>query len=77
VGDSDFAVQLSALAIILIVVSIAVFVIAWRVRKRAVRLSIGVLLLVLAVTCGFFSTLAVLLIAVLGVSALVLAFKTR
>ena len=75
-GDSDIAVQLSALAIVLTVVSIAAFVIAWRVRKRAVRLSIGVVLLVLAVTCGFFSTWTVLLIAALGVAAMVLAFRT-
>ena len=75
-GDSGIDVQLSLLLLLLIVTAIVAFVVAWRVRNRVVRVFIGVLLLVMAAACSLFSAMMVLLIAALGVIALVLAART-
>ncbi|MDB4444517.1 hypothetical protein N9174_04185 [bacterium] len=60
----------------MIVTAIVAFVVAWRVHNRAVRILVGVLLLAMAAACNLFSTIAVLMIAALRVTALVLATKT-
>jgi hypothetical protein len=75
VGDSGFATLLSLVALFLVVAAVAAFVAAWRVPKRSVRIVVGILLLVMAVGCSLFSVLASLLVAVLGVAALVLAAR--
>jgi hypothetical protein len=74
-GDSDIAVQLSILTLLLVVTAIVAFVIACRVRNRVVRVLVGALLIAIAATCGLFSTMAGLLVAALGVTALVMATK--
>jgi hypothetical protein len=76
VGDSGFAAQISLLVILLIGASIVAFVVAWRIRSRVVLGFVGVLLLALAAGCSLFSALATLLVAALGVAALVLAART-
>jgi hypothetical protein len=76
-GDSGMALRLSVLALLLVVGALVAFVVAWRVRRRVVRLGVGILLLGLAAACAVFSVLAVLRVAGLGVGALVLAFRTR
>ncbi len=75
-GDSGIAVQLSLLALLLIVAAIVAFVVAWRVRKRVVHVLVGILLLAMAAACSLFSAMAVLLVAVFGVTSLVLPTKT-
>ena len=74
-GDSDITLYLSLLAL-LIGGAVVAFVIAWRARKRAVRVTVGLLLLAVALVCGILSLLAALIVAALGVGALVLASKT-
>ena len=75
-GDSDIAAQLSLLVLLLIFTAIVAFVIAWRARNRVVRVLIGILLLAMAAACSLISAIAVLLVAALGVIALVLGTKT-
>jgi hypothetical protein len=60
----------------MIVTAIVAFVAAWRIRKRVVRVLVGVLLLAMAAACSLFSTIAALLVAALGIIALVLGTKT-
>jgi hypothetical protein len=73
-GDSDFTWLASVVAIAVVVVALIAFVIAWRVRKRAVRVVIGILLLAAAALCGILSLWATLVVNALGVAALGLAF---
>jgi hypothetical protein len=75
-GDSGITLYLSVVAFLAMAGSIVAFVIAWRVRRRIVRVTVGVILLAVAATCGILSILAALLVAALGVAALVLASKT-
>jgi hypothetical protein len=67
---------LSVLAFLVIVSAAIAFAIACRVRSRAVRVTVGVILLAIAAVCGILSVLAALLVAALGVAALALASKT-
>jgi hypothetical protein len=76
-GDSDFALYLSVVAILVMVGSVIAFTIAWRVRKRPFRIVVGVLLVAVAALCAIFSFLATLIVAALGVWALVLAGRTQ
>jgi hypothetical protein len=76
-GDSDFALYLSVVAILVMVGSVIAFIIAWRVRKRPVRIVVGVLLLAVAALCAILSFLATLIVAALGVASLVLAGRTQ
>jgi len=75
-GDSDVTLYLSVVALVVMVIAIVAFVIAWRVRKRSVRVAVGVILLALAAVCGILSLVASLIVAALGVGALILASKT-
>jgi hypothetical protein len=75
-GDSDITLYLSVMALLVMIGAIVAFVIAWRVRKRAVRVAVGVILLAVAAVCGILSLLAALIVAAPGVGALVLASKT-
>jgi hypothetical protein len=75
-GDSDITLYLSVVAPFVIVGAIVAFAVAWRVRKRVVRITVGVILLAVALVCGILSLLAALSVAALGVAALILAGKT-
>ena len=75
-GDSDITLYLSLLALLLVAGAILAFVVACRVRRRAVRVGAGIVLLALAAVCTILSLLATLLVAGLGISALILASKT-
>lgn len=75
-GDSDIAFYLSVAALLVVVGAIIAFVVAIRVRQRAVRVSVGVILLAGASLCAIISILAALIVAAMGVSALILAAKT-
>jgi hypothetical protein len=75
-GDSDITLYLSVVALLVVVGAIIAFVVALRVRQRAVRFGVGVILLVVAAVCAILSILATLLVAALGVYALILASKT-
>lgn len=72
-GDSGIALQLSLLALAVVVAAIIAFAVAWRVRNRAVRVLLGVLMLAGAAVCTFLSALAALLVAALGLGTLLLA----
>jgi hypothetical protein len=75
-GDSDITLYLSVVALLVVVGAIIAFVIALRVRQKAVPVGVGVILLAVAAVCAILSFLAALLVAALGVSALILASKT-
>ena len=75
-GDSDITLYLSVVALAVMVGAIVAFVIAWRVHRRAVRVSVGVIQLAVATVCGILSVLAALIVAALGVAALALATRT-
>jgi hypothetical protein len=74
-GDSGIVTTISVLALLLVIAAVAAFVVAWRVRSRALRAMIGVLLLASAFACGVLSALAAMSVAALGVGALVLAAR--
>jgi hypothetical protein len=75
-GDSDITLYLSLLALLIVGGAVVAFVIAWRVSKRAVRVTVGLLLLTVPVVSGILSLPAALLVGALGGGALVLASKT-
>jgi hypothetical protein len=75
-GDSDITLYLSVLASLLVAGAVIAFAIACRIRCRAVRVTVGLVLLAIAAVCGILSVLAALLVAALGVAALALAGKT-
>lgn len=75
-GDSDFTFYASLVALLVTVGAIVAFIIAWRVRRRSVRVAVGILLLLTAAVGGILSLLASLLIATLGVVSLVMATRT-
>ena len=75
-GDSDAVLYLSAAALIVVVGAVAAFVIAWRVRRKAVRVIVGVMLLAVAALCVVLSFLASLVVAALGAWSLVLAARS-
>jgi hypothetical protein len=75
-GDSDITFYLSLLAVLCIVGSGIAFGIAWRTRRRGLRITLGVLLLAVAAFCGILSLPAALIIAAAGVAILALAIKT-
>jgi hypothetical protein len=75
-GDSDIILHLSVAAVLVIVGAVIAFVIAWRVRKKSVRITLAVLLLAVAAFCGILSLVAALLVAALGVGCLILAGMT-
>jgi len=75
-GDSDITVLLSFLTYLLLVTTIATFVVAMFVRKRFVRILISIFLFIMAATCVLFSMMAVLLVAALGAVTMVLAINT-
>jgi hypothetical protein len=75
-GDSDIVLYLSVAALIVVVGAVVVFVVACRVRKRAVRVIVGFMLLAVAALCASLSLLASLVVAALGVGSLVLAAKS-
>jgi hypothetical protein len=62
--------------LVLIVAAVIAFGVALRIRKRSVRILIGILLLALAAGCGLFSVTAVLLVGLMGAIALVLGART-
>lgn len=74
-GDSGFTVQLSLFAFLIVISAIVAFIVAWRVRKRIVRVLVGAFLLAIAAFSVILSTMAALLVAVLGVITLILAAK--
>lgn len=75
-GDSDLVVYLSIAALIVVLGAVVAFVIAWRVRKRAFRVIVGVMLLAAAALCVILSFGASLVVAALGVGSLVLAVRS-
>jgi hypothetical protein len=75
-GDSNITLYLSVVALLVVVGAIIAFIVALRVRQRSVRFGVGVILLAVAAMCAILSILATLLIAALGVFALILASKT-
>jgi hypothetical protein len=75
-GDTDIGLYLLVASLLVIFGAIIAFVIACLSRRRAVRVGVGVVLLAMATVCSFLSLLAALLVAALGVAALVLARYT-
>jgi len=61
------------MALLVMVGSIAAFIIAWRVRRRGVRLTVGVILLAIAAVCSILSLLATLVVGALGIGCLIMA----
>ena len=75
-GDSGISIYFSVAALVLVAGAVTAFVVAWRVKNRTLRIVVGILLLATAILSSFLSTLAMLVIAVLGVCALVLATRS-
>ena len=75
-GDSDITAYLSVLAFLVVVGAIIAFAVALRVRRKTFRAAVGILLLAVAALSSILSMLATLLVASLGVAALVLASRT-
>jgi len=75
-GDSAITPYLSVVALLVVVVAMIAFVVALRVRQRTVRVGVGVILIAVAAVCAILSILAGLLVASLGVYALILASNT-
>jgi hypothetical protein len=76
VGDSDFTTYVTYLSSLIIVGALIALIVAWRIRKRAVRVTLGILLLAVASVSGVLSALAMLFVAALGFAAIVMAAKT-
>ena len=69
-GDSDITIYLSLVAIFILVGAVLAFIIAWRTRKQAVRVIVGVLLLALAAICStFLSLMTTLFVAAQGIAS--------
>ena len=75
-GDSDIRLYFLVASLIVVVGAVIAFVIACRSRRRVVRIGVGIVLLAVATVCTIISLLGALLVAAMGVSALVLASRT-
>lgn len=82
-GDSSLITLLSVVPLLIIVTSIAVAVISWRSRQRAVRTIVAILLMVVGAACilptvgKLFSIAAGALIGVLGVILLIAEYGPK
>jgi len=77
VGDSGLMTYLAVAAISAIIVAIVLAALAWRVRKRPFRISIGLGLVILGLSCTVVSLAGVVLVVGLGVAVIVLGVRTR
>ena len=82
-GDSPFITLLSVVPLLIIVTLIAAAVIAWRSKRRAVRTTVGILLIVVGTACVLstvgmlFSMAGGALIGVLGVVLLIAEYGSK
>ena len=75
-GDSGLTTYLAVVAIVVILVAAVLAAVAWRVRKRTVRIAIGVGLVLLGLLCAVLSLVAAVLVAGLGMAVLVVGVRT-
>jgi len=68
---------LSVLAISAVIVAVVLAVVAWRVRNRTLRISIGSGLVILGLFCTVLTITGFILVCGLGVAVIVLGVRTR
>ncbi len=76
-GDSGLMTFLGVLAISAVIVAVILAAVAWRVRNRTLRISIGSGLVILGLCCTVLSIAAFILVGGLGVAVIVLGVRTR
>jgi hypothetical protein len=76
-GDSGLTVYLGIAAWAVIVLALVMTVVACRIPKRPVRVSIGLGLMVLGLLCGGLSFVALGLVTGLGAAVLILGIRIR
>jgi len=76
VGDSGLTTYLAVAAMSVIVVALILAAVAWRVRSRTIRISIGLRLLILGSFCTVLSLAGFVLVGGLGVAVIVLGIRT-
>jgi len=83
VGDAPGITLISAIPLLVIIISIAAAVFAWRSRKRATRTIVGVILIIIGAACTFsvvgvlFSVAGGALIVVLGAVLLIAEYRSK
>ncbi len=65
-GDSNIAIYLSVLALVVTIASVVVAVMAWRIKSKSFRIGAGISLLIIAGSFVVLSFFASLLIGGLG-----------
>lgn len=75
-GDSGLVTYLAVVAMGVIMVALILTAVAWRVRKRTVRIVIGLGLVILGLLSAALSLVAFVLVAGLGVTVLVAGVRT-
>jgi len=75
-GDSGLTTMLAGMALLVIVLAVVLAVIAWRTRRRTVRIAIGATLLLLGVASAVLSIIGFVIVVGLGLAALIAGLKT-
>ena len=75
-GDSGLTTYLAVVAMVVIIVALILAAVAWRVRRRMVRISIGLGLVIAGLLCAPLSLVAFMLVAGLGMAVFVAGVRT-
>jgi lysylphosphatidylglycerol synthetase-like protein (DUF2156 family) len=67
-GDSGLTTYLAVVAMVVIIVALILAAVAWRVRRRTIRISIGLGLVIAGLLCAPLSLVAFMLVAGLGMA---------
>lgn len=76
-GDSGLIAYLAIAAMFVIIVAFILAAVAWRVRRRTLRICIGLGLVILGLFCKVVSLAVFVLVASIGVAVIVLGVRTR
>jgi len=75
-GDSGLTAYLGVVALAVIFVTLILAGVAWRIRRRTVRVGIGLGLIMLGFLCAVLSFVALVLVAGLGAAIVILGIRT-
>ena len=75
-GDSNIATYFSVLALVVMIASVIVAIIAWRIKNKPFRIGVGISLLIIAGSFILLSFFASLVIGGLGLVVLLLGIRT-
>lgn len=75
-GDSGLSTYLVVVAMVVIIVALILGAVAWRVRRRMVRISIGLGLVILGLLCSVLSLESLVLVVGLGLAIFVAGIRT-